>query len=132
MDIGIRLALGARRDRVVADVLASGLRLAVIGIAIGVVASFALSKAIAGFLAGVSPHDASSLILSAVVVMLIAVAACLVPAPRASAPTASTRPARSAAPRPAATGRTVTPTGRRPRLAAARAEPPARQRSRAC
>jgi predicted permease len=83
-DIGIRLALGAQRTNVVRDVIRSGLALALPGIALGLVASMALSRAIRAFLSGVSPFDPVSVSISAGVVLVVAIAACAVPAWRAS------------------------------------------------
>jgi putative ABC transport system permease protein len=83
-DIGIRLALGAQRTNVVRDVVRSGLTLALPGIAIGIAASMALSRAIRGFLSGVSPFDPVSIAISAAMVLAVAVVACVVPAWRAS------------------------------------------------
>lgn len=83
-DIGIRLALGARRERVILNVMRSGLTLALIGITLGTVASLSLSRVISGLLAGVSPQDPAVLGGSVFVVLAVAAGACLVPAWRAS------------------------------------------------
>jgi ABC-type antimicrobial peptide transport system permease subunit len=83
-DIGIRMALGARREEVIAGVLRSGLALAGIGVVIGIAASLALGRTIRGLLSGVSTHDPATLFGSAVTVLVVAAAACLVPALRAS------------------------------------------------
>jgi len=83
-EIGIRMALGAPRGRVFADVVAQAARLAAIGIAIGLLAALAVARMMAGFLYGVGP--ASPLTFAAVTFLLVAVAllATYVPARRAS------------------------------------------------
>lgn len=83
-DIGILLALGARPRRVVLDVLRSGLTLAVVGIALGTVASISLGRLISGLQSGVSAQDPGTLSVSALIVLAVAAGACLVPAWRAS------------------------------------------------
>jgi putative ABC transport system permease protein len=83
-EIGIRMALGANAGAVLRMVLGSGLRLAVVGLGIGLVGSLALARTIASFLYETSPLD--PLIYTGVIVLLLAViaAACLAPARRAS------------------------------------------------
>ena len=82
-EIGIRLAIGAQRMRIVTDVLTRGLGLAGIGIAVGLVAFLALGRSIA--VARARRVDARPAHASATAVVLIAVAtvACAVPAIRA-------------------------------------------------
>jgi predicted permease len=84
-EIGVRIALGARRTDVVRLILGGGLRLAGPGLLIGLVAGIALSRLIRGFILGVAPVD--PLTFAAVpAVLLIAVAlASWLPARRASA-----------------------------------------------
>jgi ABC-type antimicrobial peptide transport system permease subunit len=83
-EIGIRMALGASAGRVRLRVLSQTLRLTLIGIAIGGVASFAVAKGIASLLFGTEPTD--PLIFTAMMSLLGAVAllAGLIPARRAS------------------------------------------------
>jgi putative ABC transport system permease protein len=83
-DIGIRLALGAQRDNVVFGVMRNGLALAVPGIVIGIAGSMLLTRAIRSLVSGVSPLEPLSLATSVVVVLGVAMTACLVPAWRAS------------------------------------------------
>jgi putative ABC transport system permease protein len=79
-EIGIRMALGADRAAVLRMVLRVGLRLLVIGTAIGLVASILLTRTLASQLFGVSPYDPPT--LAAVVLLLFAagLAACFFPA----------------------------------------------------
>jgi predicted permease len=75
-EIGIRIALGAAPGRVRAMVLIEGMRTALLGIAIGTVFAFALTRTLAGFLFGVTSHDpltfaAVPLLLSAVALVAI-------------------------------------------------------------
>jgi putative ABC transport system permease protein len=92
-EFGIRMALGARSIDVVKMVLRGGLRLLALGIAIGLAASFALSRIISSQLWSVPPHD--PLVLAFVVALLLAVGlvACWIPARRATrvAPSTSLR-----------------------------------------
>lgn len=83
-EIGIRMALGATPARVQIDVLAKTLRLALIGIALGVVGSFMVAKAIASLLFGTAPADPVT--FAGVILLLgaVAIIAGYVPARRAS------------------------------------------------
>ncbi|MBO0726597.1 MAG: ABC transporter permease [Blastocatellia bacterium] len=83
-EIGVRMALGAGRKDVLRIVLADGMRLATVGVAIGLGASFALTRLMAGMLFGVSASD--PLTLGGVTLLLITVAlvACFIPAGRAT------------------------------------------------
>jgi ABC-type antimicrobial peptide transport system permease subunit len=83
-EIGIRLALGARRETVVAAIMSNGLKLALAGVSAGVVGALLLARVIGTFVWGVSPYDPVTLAGSALVVVTIAAAACLIPAWRAS------------------------------------------------
>jgi putative ABC transport system permease protein len=83
-EIGIRMALGARRERVLQLVLIDGLRPALLGLVIGVAASLAVTRLIGSVLYATSPLDAS-VFLSVIATLLIsATAACLLPAWRAA------------------------------------------------
>lgn len=84
-EIGVRIALGADRSRVLGMVLAEGLRLASIGAAIGVALALVAGRLIQGLLVDVTTFDARALIVSAVAMVLVAGAAALLPARRASA-----------------------------------------------
>ena len=83
-EIGIRMAVGARRIDVVWDFLKRGTRLAIMGAAIGLVLAATASGAIRSLLYGVSTRDAVSFGGGTIVVMTIALLASLIPAWRAS------------------------------------------------
>jgi putative ABC transport system permease protein len=83
-EIGVRVALGATSQGIIAQVLARGLRLAVIGVGIGLVIALGLARFIAGMLYEVSAADPATLILVPLLLLLIAVFACYVPARRAT------------------------------------------------
>jgi predicted permease len=83
-EIGLRMALGARRERVLQLVLVDGLRPALLGLLIGIPASLAVTRLIGSVLYGTSPLDAS-VFLSVIATLLIsATGACLLPAWRAA------------------------------------------------
>jgi len=83
-ELGIRLALGARQIDVLRLVLSGGLKLALIGIAAGVVLSFAVTRFLSSLLFGVRATDL--LTFSALSILLVAVSlvACYLPARRAT------------------------------------------------
>jgi putative ABC transport system permease protein len=83
-EIGIRMALGARRRDVLALVLGQGMALAGIGVAIGLAAALALSRVLAGLLFGVSPADPATFGAVSLVMVAAALLACYVPARRAT------------------------------------------------
>jgi predicted permease len=83
-EIGIRMALGARRGQVLGAVLKQGLLLTAIGSAIGVGLALALSRIAASLLYGVSPTDTVTFIAVPALLLFIALLACLVPARRAA------------------------------------------------
>ncbi|WP_375767597.1 ABC transporter permease [Archangium gephyra] len=82
-EIGVRLALGARPAEVLSMVLRSGMRLAGLGVAVGVAGALALSQVMGSILYGVAPHDPLTFGTAAVLLLGVALAACLVPARRA-------------------------------------------------
>jgi predicted permease len=83
-ELGIRMALGAQRDQLVQMLLVDGLRPALLGLGLGLVASFAATRIFQSMLFGTRPLD--PVVLSGVIATLLSVAvlACLVPAWRAS------------------------------------------------
>lgn len=82
-EIGIRAALGATRWDQLRLVVGGGLALAGFGIVAGVCGSLALNRVLSSLLFGVSPHDPVTLVLVAAVLLIVASAACIVPARRA-------------------------------------------------
>ncbi len=92
-EFGIRMALGAQTGDVLRMVLGQGLRLAAAGVAIGIVAAFAMSRVIATLLYDVRPFDPMTMVSVALLVALVAIVACWVPARRATrvAPTVALR-----------------------------------------
>ena len=80
----MRMALGAARSEVLSMILRQGLRLVCIGLALGAVGALSLSRLMAGLLFGIRPHDGATFALTALLLLLIATLACLVPARRAS------------------------------------------------
>ena len=83
-EIGIRMALGAGRQDVLRLVMADGLRLAAAGVAIGLGASFALTRLMTKLLFGVSATDALTFLSVPPLVLAVAVLAAYVPARRAT------------------------------------------------
>jgi predicted permease len=82
-EIGIRMALGAETSDVLRLVLAQGLKLAAVGIVIGLGVSLAVTRLMAGLLYGVNPRDTIAFAASSAVVILIALVASYIPARRA-------------------------------------------------
>jgi len=83
-EMAIRMALGAQRVGIVRLVLTSGAKLAVVGCVIGLVGATASARLLRTFLFGVSAADPLVLTLAAVAVLLLALAASLLPARRAA------------------------------------------------
>jgi putative ABC transport system permease protein len=83
-EIGIRMALGARRQDVFALVLRQGLRIALIGIPVGLAAAAAVARLISSALYGVSSTDLTVFLGSSVLVLAVAMLASYLPARRAT------------------------------------------------
>jgi predicted permease len=83
-EIGVRMALGATAGNVRWQVMADTLRLALAGIALGLVASLALARLIAALLYDTSPDDPTTFVTTAILLVVVAGLAGLVPAVRAS------------------------------------------------
>src|SRR5687768_15661711 len=83
-EIGVRMALGATRREVAALILAQGSRLVVAGIGLGLMTAYLLGGIVEQLLYGIRPADPLTFTLVPGVLVLVAVAACLVPALRAT------------------------------------------------
>jgi putative ABC transport system permease protein len=83
-EIGIRVALGARREQVIGMVVRRGVVLVAFGVALGLVLVLTGNRALQSWLYGVSPTDPLTLAGTAVVLLLVALAASYVPARRAT------------------------------------------------
>jgi predicted permease len=82
-EIGVRMALGARGEDVIRLVLDQGLRLVAVGLAIGLFLALAAARSLESFLYGVSGRDATTFAAVPVLLGVVAVGACLLPARRA-------------------------------------------------
>ncbi len=83
-ELGIRMALGALKTDVLKMVLGRGLKLVLIGIAIGALAALAATRVMASFLFNVSVYDPVTFVSVAGIFVMVALAACLIPARRAT------------------------------------------------
>jgi putative ABC transport system permease protein len=79
-EIGVRMALGAQTGDVLRLITGQGLRLIVTGLVIGFVSAFFLAKLLSGSLHGISAHDPPSFTLVPVILFLVGLAACYLPA----------------------------------------------------
>src|SRR5260370_14840368 len=83
-DIGIRMALGASQAQIVWDVLGFGLRLAGIGLAVGLAAALAATRLLSSLLYGVRPTDAVTFAAVSFILLVVALIASYLPARRAT------------------------------------------------
>jgi putative ABC transport system permease protein len=83
-EIGIRMALGAERGDVLQLVIRVGLRLVIVGVVLGAVASLGVARVIATQLWGVSPYDPATLVAVPILLLLTGLVACWLPARRAA------------------------------------------------
>lgn len=84
-EIGLRMALGARREDIARGVIGKAGRLVAIGAVLGVAGALAGSRMLESMLFGVKPRDPAVAIAAPVVLAVVALAACLLPARRAAA-----------------------------------------------
>lgn len=83
-EIGVRMALGAERANVLRMMLTQAGKMALIGVAIGLIAAFGLMRLMSSMLFGVSTQDPLTFLAVALLLTLVAMAACYVPARRAT------------------------------------------------
>jgi putative ABC transport system permease protein len=83
-EFGVRSALGASASVLVRSVIAGALRLTMVGVAIGLVGAYLLTKSIASLLYGVSATDPATFVAIAALLTAIGVAAAALPARRAA------------------------------------------------
>ena len=83
-EIGVRLALGAQPRDVIKMIIAQGMKPVAIGIAVGLIASFALSRVMKSLLYGVSETDPLTFIAVSALLTIVALLACYLPARRAT------------------------------------------------
>ena len=82
-EIGICMALGAQRSDVLRLILGHGAKMALVGVAVGIAASLALTRLMAKLLFGVSTYDPLTFVAVAGLLMLVALTASYIPARRA-------------------------------------------------
>ena len=83
-EIGIRMALGGSARDVMNLILHQGVRMVVIGLAVGVLAALGITRVMTGLLIGVSPNDPLTYVAVALLLSSIALLACWIPARRAT------------------------------------------------
>jgi putative ABC transport system permease protein len=83
-EIGIRVTMGAQPGDVFRIIVGEGLRLALVGVVVGVVAALAFTRLLRGFLYGISAYDPLTFIGVSALLTAVAIAACYFPARRAT------------------------------------------------
>jgi predicted permease len=83
-EIGIRMSLGASRRRVLGEVLREGMRLALMGLAVGTAGAFAVGRILASLLHEVKPNDVAIFVATTGLLAAVAFVACYLPARRAA------------------------------------------------
>lgn len=82
-EIGVRMALGAQPTAMLRSVIGQAAGLALLGITVGIIVAFSVTRLLSSFLYGVSTYDATTFAAIPVVLMVVAVAASILPARRA-------------------------------------------------
>jgi putative ABC transport system permease protein len=83
-EFGVRIALGATRGRVIAEVLRNAVRLAVLGSIIGIAGALVITRSLSALLFDISPFDMPSFSTAVAIFALVSIGASLLPAWRAS------------------------------------------------
>jgi putative ABC transport system permease protein len=83
-EIGIRMSLGAQQGQVLRLVIGQGIKLAVAGLALGIVAALGLTRILSSLLFGVSAHDPVTFGGVSLVLVIAGILACYIPARRAT------------------------------------------------
>ncbi|MEJ2010307.1 MAG: ABC transporter permease [Acidobacteriota bacterium] len=83
-EIGIRMALGAKRRDVLKLVISQGLKLAIVGVVVGIAGALVLTRFLSSLLYGVKPTDPLTFIAVSLVLVAVALVACYIPARRAA------------------------------------------------
>jgi ABC-type antimicrobial peptide transport system permease subunit len=83
-EIGIRMAFGSQASTIFGMIIGQGLRLSVIGLAIGIATALAATRAMSSMLVGVAPSDPVTFAAMTILFLLVSTAACWLPARRAA------------------------------------------------
>ena len=83
-EIGVRMALGARQRDVVSMVIGQGMRIVLIGLAVGMIGAVGLSRLLQGFLFEIKPTDPTTFVAVPLILLAVALFACWLPARRAA------------------------------------------------
>jgi ABC-type antimicrobial peptide transport system permease subunit len=83
-EIGVRMALGAHRANILHLIIREGMTIALIGAGIGLVGALGFAKMLSSLVYGVSVHDAATFAGVALVLIIVTLAACAIPARRAA------------------------------------------------
>jgi ABC-type antimicrobial peptide transport system permease subunit len=82
-ELGVRMALGAQKGEILKMIMGHGLRLTLIGLAIGAAGALALTRLMTNLLYGVRPSDPLTFIAVSLLLTMVALLACYIPARRA-------------------------------------------------
>lgn len=83
-EIGIRMALGAQKSDVLRMIVGQGVKLGLVGVAIGIAGAYALTRFLSSLLYGVKPTDPATFIAVSLILITVALLACYIPARRAA------------------------------------------------